>query len=137
MTSSGSTQTAAHHGKEEDILFKQLAGKAMSDTYRQTMEELVQEHVRSRQMTGALLAAKDRYVNGDKGALGEMLSIMEALAAFYPVHIEKEDRHFFIPCMAYFGQHEQDVMLETFAEFDRQLIHEKYRSVIEKFEAKG
>jgi len=125
-----------HHGKEEDILFKELAGKAMSDQYRGTMEELVQEHVRSRQMTGALLAAKDRYVNGDQGALAEMLSIMRALAAFYPVHIEKEDRHFFIPCMAYFSQHEQDVMLETFAEFDRRLIHEKYRSVIEKFEAK-
>ena len=125
-----------HHGKEEDILFKQLAEKEMSDAYREIMEELVQEHVRSRRMTGQLLAAKDRYVRGDKDALAEILSVMEMLAAFYPVHIEKEDKHFFIPCMAYFSTHEQDIMLEAFAEFDRGLIHEKYRSVIEKFEGK-
>jgi len=28
-------------------------------------------------------------------------------------------------------------MLEAFWEFDRKLIHEKYRSVVEKFEGKG
>ena len=56
-----------HHGKEEDILFKQLAEKEMSGAYRETMEELVQEHARSRRMTGQLLAAKDRYVRGDTG----------------------------------------------------------------------
>jgi hypothetical protein len=39
--------------------------------------------------------------------------------------------------MAYFSSREQDDMLEAFREFDRRLIHEKYRSVVEKFEGKG
>jgi hemerythrin-like domain-containing protein len=62
---------------------------------------------------------------------------MKGLVDFYPGHIEKEDRRFFIPCMAYFSSREQDDMLEAFREFDRRLIHEKYRSVVEKFEGKG
>jgi hemerythrin-like domain-containing protein len=126
-----------HHGKEEDILFTLLARTAMSDQYRQTMEELRAEHVRAREMTARLVAAKDRHLLGDSAALGDAMTIMKGLVDFYPMHIEKEDRRFFIPCMAYFSSHEQDDMLEAFWEFDRILIHEKYRSVVEKFEGKG
>ena len=126
-----------HHGKEEDILFERLGGTALSDQHRETMEELREEHVRAREMTARLVAAKERHLAGDSAALGDIVAIMKGLAAFYPVHIEKEDRHFFIPCMAYFSRHEQDDMLEAFGEFDRMLIHEKYRSVVEKFEGKG
>ena len=126
-----------HHGKEEDILFQLLARTAISDRYRQTMEELREEHVRAREMTARLVAAKDRHLLGDSAALGDVMTIMKGLVDFYPVHIEKEDRHFFIPCMAYFSSREQDDMLEAFWEFDKRLIHEKYRSVVEKFEGKG
>jgi len=126
-----------HHGKEEDILFKELSAKTLSDQYRETMEELIQEHVRAREMTARLLAAKDRYLLSDKTALDDVVAVMRGLVEFYPVHIEKEDRHFFIPCMAYFSRHEQDDMLDAFWDFDRRLIHEKYRWVIEKFEGRG
>ena len=60
----------------------------------------------------------------------EIKGTMVQLVDFYPLHIEKEDRHFFIPCMEYFSSREQDVMLEAFYEFDRTLIHDKYRGVI-------
>jgi hemerythrin-like domain-containing protein len=123
-----------HHGKEEDILFRQLSERKISDRHKQVVAELVQEHAQARTLTGRLVAAKDRYVLGDTAAFDEISAIMWELVRFYPIHIEKEDRHFFIPCMEYFSEHEQDVMLETFGEFDRTLIHEKYRSVIEKFE---
>ncbi len=123
-----------HHGKEEDILFRQLSAKTISDRHKQVVEELLREHAQARALTGRLVAAKERYVLGDTGAFDEIRAIMSELVGFYPVHIEKEDRHFFIPCMEYFSEHERDVMLETFGEFDRTLIHEKYRSIIEKFE---
>jgi hemerythrin-like domain-containing protein len=125
-----------HHGKEEDILFRLLSEKHVSDHHKEVVEELIQEHVRARDLTGQLVAAKERYVAGDGGAFQEIRGVMSQLVDFYPVHIEKEDRHFFIPCMEYFSRHEQDVMLESFGEFDRTLIHEKYRAVIQKFEGK-
>lgn len=57
------------------------------------------------------------------------------LVKFYPSHIEKEDKHFFIPCMGYFTPKEKDDMLQEFWTFDRNLIHEKYKQMVEKFEA--
>ncbi len=125
-----------HHGKEEDILFKQLSEKRLSDHYRHVVEELVEEHARARTMTGNLVSSKERYLAGDAKALDEIKGTMAQLVDFYPLHIEKEDRHFFIPCMEYFSSREQDVMLEAFYEFDRTLIHDKYRGVIEHFEGK-
>jgi len=125
-----------HHGKEEDILFKQLLERRLTDHYRQVVNELVGEHVQARALTGQLVAAKERYVAGDGKAIDEIRSVMKELVDFYPVHIEKEDRHFFIPCMEYFSNRELDLMLEAFYEFDRTLIHDKYRGVIERFEGK-
>jgi hemerythrin-like domain-containing protein len=125
-----------HHGKEEGLLFAQLSEKRITDHYKQTVDELVQEHARARSLTANLVDAKRRYVSGDAGALEEIRASMKTLVDFYPLHIEKEDRHFFIPCMEYFSQREQDLMLESFSEFDRTLIHEKYRGVIERFEGK-
>jgi hemerythrin-like domain-containing protein len=125
-----------HHGKEEDILFAQLSERKVSDHHRQTVKELMEEHVRARGLTAALVAAKERYVSGDPGALDDIRENMTVLVEFYPSHIEKEDRRFFIPCMEYFSQREQDLMLEAFGEFDRTLIHEKYRGIIERFEGK-
>ncbi len=126
-----------HHGKEEDILFERLSRVAVSDQYREMMQELKEEHVRARETTARLVKAKQRYVSGDGKALSEISAAMKELVDFYPGHIEKEDKHFFIPCMAYFSRPEQDDMLEAFAEFDRSLIHEKYRFVVEKFENRG
>jgi hemerythrin-like domain-containing protein len=50
------------------------------------------------------------------------------------VHIEKEDKHFFIPCMIYFTQKEKDQMLEEGWEFDRKMIHEKYQNIVKELE---
>ena len=126
-----------HHGKEEDILFCLLEEKALSIEHRRIVEELKEEHARARSLTSRLVAAKARYVLGEHGALDEIKTAMRELVEFYPVHIEKEDRHFFIPCMEYFSIHEQDDMLDEFSEFDRRLIHEHYRSVVEKSESGG
>jgi hemerythrin-like domain-containing protein len=52
----------------------------------------------------------------------------------YPGHIEKEDRRFFFPIMDYFNHEEQDAMLREFYEFDRGMIHEKYRVLVEGLE---
>jgi len=123
-----------HHGKEEDILFRDLTKKRLSPEHGKSMNELVQEHVYARKTVGELVAAKDRYVQGNKDALKDVAANLKALAEFYPKHIEKEDKHFFFPILDYFTKQEQDAMLQEFWEFDRKLIHEKYQKVVEKFE---
>jgi hemerythrin-like domain-containing protein len=123
-----------HHGKEEDILFRELAGKPLSREHKATMNELIQEHIYARKTVSALVAARDAYNGGDKGALKDIVKHVTELVNFYPAHIEKEDQHFFYPILDYFSKQEQDSMLKEFWEFDRMLIHEKYQKVIEGLE---
>ena len=66
----------------------------------------------------------------------EVVVLLNELANFYPKHIEKEDKHFFYPCMDYFTREEQDRMLTEFYEFDRNMIHEKYRKIVDQVEAR-
>ena len=80
-----------------------------------------------------LVEAKDLYVNGYAEALPHIARELKELVDFYPMHIEKEDRHFFFPCLDYFTQAEQDRLLGEFRDFDRNMIHEKYRAVVEHF----
>jgi hemerythrin-like domain-containing protein len=123
-----------HHGKEEDILFRDLTKKNMSVDHARIMQELIDEHVFARKMTGELVAAKDAYLAGDAKALDTIVARMTTLAGFYPEHIKKEDKEFFFPILDYFTKEEQDKMLAEFYEFDRNMIHTKYRSVVEGLE---
>ncbi|MBU4555491.1 MAG: hemerythrin domain-containing protein [Actinobacteria bacterium] len=123
-----------HHGKEEDILFRRLADKPLDDELAEVMAGLVEDHVRGRSMTRGLIEANTRYRSGDVAALSEIESCIRELVEFYPVHIAKEDRHFFKPCLEYFTDAEKEAMLADFDEFDRALIHEKYHGIVESLE---
>jgi hemerythrin-like domain-containing protein len=125
-----------HHGKEEDILFRDLAKKRLSPEHKKIMEELIEEHRFGRETVRQLLSAKERYVKGEATARKEIIGILKKLVGFYPVHIEKEDKHFFLPCMDYFSREERDAMLQECWNFDKQLIHEKYRQLVEQFEGR-
>ena len=123
-----------HHGKEEDILFKALAAKELSPEHRQIMAELLREHVWARETTAALVKAKEGYLLEKPGALDDLMQHLEKLVEFYPQHIDKEDKHFFTPCLAYFSAEEKAALLAQMYEFDRLLIHEKYRGLVEGIE---
>ncbi len=123
-----------HHGKEEDILFRDLIKKKISDEHQRIMQELIEEHKKGRNNVKKLIEAKEKYVQGNKDALKDIVSNMETLVKFYPKHIEKEDKHFFIPCMDYFTDSEKDTMLNEMWEFDRSMIHERYAKIVEKHE---
>jgi len=123
-----------HHGKEEDILFRDLNNKELSEIDRRIMNELIEEHVFGRKTTKALVEANTRYRNGDSSALGEIVSCLNTLVDFYPKHIEKEDKVFFPAARAYFSETEDQTMLAEFMDFDQKMIHEKYKSVVEELE---
>lgn len=123
-----------HHGKEEDILFKKLSNKQMSDQDRRIMDELVDEHVLGRKTTKELVKANVNYRSGDHSALAIIVAKLRKLVDFYPKHIEKEDKAFFPAYMHYLSDEEDQLMLKEFYEFDREMIHEKYKFVLQKLE---
>lgn len=125
-----------HHGKEERILFPALAAKPLEPGIRKTLEELIQEHKFARETVEAIERAKERYLIGEREAPADIISSLNVILEFYPRHIEKEDKHFFIPSMSYFTKAEKDRMLGEFFDFDSKLIGEKYKMVVEGYEAR-
>jgi hemerythrin-like domain-containing protein len=123
-----------HHGKEEDILFRELNKKELTAEDRQIMEELIEEHVFGRQTTKALVEANIRYRNGDESALTDIAANLKPLTEFYAIHIVKEDNLFFPSSRKYFTDEEDKNMLAEFWEFDQNMIHEKYKSLVDEFE---
>lgn len=119
-----------HHGKEEDILFRDLNKKDLPRELKNIVSELIEEHKTGRKVVAELVEAKLRYIRSEKNALPAILNSLRYLTDFYPIHIEKEDRHFFIPCMEYFSIEEKDQMLKEEGEFDKNLIHQIYKAKI-------
>ncbi len=126
-----------HHGKEEDILFRDLAVKPLPNELKVILNELIEEHRRGRQVVQELVEAKDEYIRGERESISRIIAGLRYLVEFYPVHIEKEDRHFFLPCMSYFTQEEKDAMLKEGYDYDRNLIHRKYKAIVENAEKIG
>jgi len=122
-----------HHGKEEEILFRDLTKKELTADLNKTMQELLDEHAWGRKTTAQIVAAKADYLSGDEGKLVEIIHLARELGSFYPKHIEKEDKHFFYPCQEYFNLAEQDKMLAEFWEFDRKIIHAKYNKIFDEY----
>lgn len=123
-----------HHGKEEDILFRDLAGKQLSPVDAGIMNELIQEHVFGRVTTDEIAALADAYQKGDASALPRIATTLRKFADFYHWHIDKEDDVFFPLAMTYLSESEQKSMLVEFTEFDANLIHDKYKSVVAALE---
>jgi hemerythrin-like domain-containing protein len=61
---------------------------------------------------------------------------LQTLVEFYSKHIEKENKAFFLAVRAYFNftEDEDQAMLSKFWEFDRQMIHDKYKAMVEGLE---
>jgi hemerythrin-like domain-containing protein len=123
-----------HHGKEEDILFTALDEKELGSDLLRVKDELVQEHILARNIVSELADANERYARGDEDTLNDIIINLNKLIKLYPEHIEKEDKHFFYPCMEYFTKEEMDDMLREFWDFDRKMIHERYEQVMGSLE---
>lgn len=123
-----------HHGKEEDILFRELKKKNLSPEHERIMNELIGEHKIGRKTTMDLVRANKKYIQGNRAISATIFEKIDFLVDFYPRHIEKEDKHFFIPVMDYFSEEEQAAMLKEGRVFDRKMIHKKYQKIISDFE---
>lgn len=122
-----------HHGKEENILFRELDKKTLSPGDRTVMGELIDEHSRARNVVQKLEKVV-RYREEANVTLKEITSHMETLLKWYPAHIEKEDNRFFIHPMRYLSDQEQASMLEELREFDRNFTQVRYTGLIRDLE---
>jgi hemerythrin-like domain-containing protein len=125
-----------HHGKEEDILFKELEKKKLKPDDKKVMQELINEHIHARKIVGEIVEANDRYIKGDKSVIDIIIEKVQYLVNFYPEHIDKEDKIFFPNTEKYFSSTELENMLNNFWEFDRRMIHEKYNKLYESLKSK-
>jgi len=126
-----------HHGKEEDIMFRDLFKKKLTKEHSEMIHELLQDHTRGRQIVAGLTDAKKDYVGGNAGAMTKVSHCIQELIELYPAHIDREDNRFFMPSMDYFNEKERVDMLKEMADFDRQLIHERYKTVVKQLEEEG
>ena len=125
-----------HHGKEEDILFRELENKALSDKDKISMQELIDEHISARKAVKELVELNKKYSDGDFSSIDGIIEKLGFLINFYPEHIKKEDRVFFPETEKYFSDEELDKMLNDFWDFDRKMIHEKYNRLYESLSDK-
>jgi len=126
-----------HHGKEEDILFRELGLKELTPEDRRILEELIEEHKSGRRMVKSLREANERYRRGDAAVLPQIAENLRWLVDFYPGHILKEDKRFFIPVMHYFNDEEKEAMIRRGYAFDSQLLHREYEVLVSRLEIEG
>lgn len=117
-----------HHGKE-DILFNKLSEKELDQRDEQLRQGLIDEHKRAREIVKNLSKANEAYKDG--GSVNDIVDIFDSILELYSYHIDKEDRDFFPASEKYFSSEELDTILEEFQDFDRKMIHEKYKSLVD------
>jgi hemerythrin-like domain-containing protein len=123
-----------HHGKEEDILFRELARKPLSAEHRRVLDELIAEHVFARTTTARLVEARNHYVAGEASAFADIAACLHMFVEFYPKHIAKEEQGFFRPVMSYFTAAELERLLAEENEFDRRFLQVVYGKAVEDWE---
>lgn len=114
-----------HHGKEEEILFRDLRKKELLPEHDKMLNDLLEEHAYARKIVGDMESANKRYVQGQTDASKDVVKFLDNLIELYPIHIQKEDKQFFIPAMEYFSKQELDDMFNEFLAFDRKMDIEK------------
>jgi hemerythrin-like domain-containing protein len=123
-----------HHGKEEAILFREVAKKDLSEEHRALLKELLEDHDFGRRTVGQILEAREKYLQGSREAFAVLLQKLGTLVDFYHEHIRKEDKIFFPACMNYLSEQEKEPLLQEFRESDRNMIHARYGAVVEQYE---
>jgi len=109
-----------HHAKEEAILFPAMEHKGVSPTGC-PLEGLTREHVKGRELVGALAAAADAYAQGDREAVAAMRSAIGGIQQLYPNHIWKEDEMVFPMAERLFSPDELETLRQQFDQAEEAL----------------
>jgi hemerythrin-like domain-containing protein len=119
-----------HHGKEEAVLFEKLKKKNIDDDLKKIMNELIEEHKISRNYV------KDLKIKSDLKNINEIKFLLSKMIKFLKKHIEKENEIFFPKSFDYFSEKEKEEILELFLNVDKDVLNEKYLSLVEALSKK-
>lgn len=117
-----------HHGKEENILFRELRKKDISILHLEVMTELAAEHQYSRTIVSRWMRETERYFAGEDTSQ-EIIGYLQELITFYRRHIMKEENFFPYLASQYFTQEEHNKMIQEFEVYDDKILHWKYSKV--------
>lgn len=120
-----------HHGKEEDILFREIGQKDLNENLKKTLATLLQEHVEAREKIQKLKTLHEKQQKGDIAAYTEIIPLLESFITFYRKHIDTENNHFFKEALSHIDKQELETLSKECAEFDRSMIHEKYKQAVD------
>lgn len=70
-----------HHGKEEDILFRELSSRDIKDKDKKAMQELMDEHRMSREAVQEISRANMQYMHGELKSIDTITEKMEFLVS--------------------------------------------------------
>ena len=108
----------AHYRKEEEILFHHLGSRPLSLEHRVWLEELIDEHEFTRQMTERLAEANQAGRDRDEASLAAVRDTLTMLVELLPAHMAKEETVFFPTALSYLDEREGQWVLDEFRRFD-------------------
>ena len=122
-----------HHGKEEDYLFAELAGKGVQNEGGQ-IGMLLQEHRQGREYIARMgTSLESRDLANFKITAIQYRDLLKS-------HIDKENNDLFVKADALLNDDKQDDLAEKFESFEEGIIghgvHEQLHSMIHQWELK-
>ncbi|TVM18695.1 hypothetical protein DPQ33_04250 [Oceanidesulfovibrio indonesiensis] len=123
-----------HHGKEEDVLFREMEKKDLTPEHESMLRELVEDHKYGRSLVAELESAASAF--SEHGDPNSVAQVLRKLTDFYPKHIEKEDKHFFFPVLEYFSKEQRQAMLDEYEELEKNLVNQRYKGMVEQLETR-
>lgn len=97
------------------------------------MDVLAAEHTQARALVRSLATATVAGRRGEEQSRESMVAALAGLVEPYPLHIAKEDADLLFPALKHFSPQGQEALLREFNEFDRGLMHERYRAVVDRW----
>ncbi|OHB55350.1 MAG: hypothetical protein A2Y12_11610 [Planctomycetes bacterium GWF2_42_9] len=119
------------HHEKEDILLNKLKEKPIRPEDIEIIEQLIEEHKYMKTAIDDIVNAEMQYFKGEN-TLGIIITTFNALISLYPKHIQKEEENIFPIVEKYFNDDELALMQNEFDRVDREMIHKKYKTLIEE-----
>jgi len=117
-----------HHGKEENILFKELIKKGLPDEGG-PVGAMLQEHTQGREYIAQMTTHLEQQ------QFGKLNDVAAQYRELMLRHIEKENGVLFVFADRLISEEEQDALFEQFEQHEEQVIgqgvHEKLHAMIE------
>ncbi len=128
---------ACHHGKEEEILFKELTDSGFPKEGG-PVGAMLAEHIMGRKLIAEMASAAEDYGSGTESAGVRFLQNAEQYVGLLSDHIYKEDNILFAMADQRLTSEQQDKILQRFKSFEHDDMgvgtHEEFLKLVARLE---